>query len=256
MTIYIVFTFDDFSRDASVKINEILRHINVKGTFFLNTAVIQNDDEEIIKELAKYHEIGSHSHNHLDLTLLSFDEVLQDLLKSREILQNLSGKSIKSFAYPYGKWDNKVVKAVKKAGFIIARTIDVKPPLTEIKEPLKLPVFFHDYPLTDKRLIYEILKNFLIGKINIAKLYEIMYIEKRESFLKTAKSLLDSISNMYHHMNILIIFLIHPWMIDRVKDWDAFEEVVLLAKNIGRIITLEEAYERFYVKNLQRDNES
>jgi len=45
-------------------------------------------------------------------------------------------------------------------------------------------------------------------------------------------------------------------MIDRVKDWDAFEEVVLLAKNIGRIITLEEAYERFHVKNRQRDNES
>jgi len=134
------------------------------------------------------------------------NELLENLLRSGEILHELTGREVKSLPYPYGRYNNSVIPAVRKAGFTATRTIEVNPPLTKIEEPLKIPTLYHDHPLTDKRLIYEILKNFLIGKINIAKLYKIMYIEKRESFLKTAKSLLDSISNMYHHMNILIIF--------------------------------------------------
>jgi len=248
MTLHIVLTFDDFS-EYSAKVADVLKSVGIKGVFFINTAVIRSiEEQDLVKELAKYHEVGSHSHNHLDLTQLPLEEALRDLLKSREVLHELTGKYVKSFAYPYGSYSNEVVEAVRRAGFTMARTVEVKPPLTEIKDPLKLPVLYHDHSLTNKRLVYEILRNLLVGKLYTAKLYQIMLIEKQRGFLETTKSLLNFIASMHLPKDILIIFLFHPWMIERVKGWEVFEEVALLAKGVGRIITLENAYCKFYAK--------
>jgi peptidoglycan/xylan/chitin deacetylase (PgdA/CDA1 family) len=232
------------------KVMDVLKSMGIKGVFFINTASIKNyEDENLLKELAKYHEIGSHTHNHLDLTQLPLEEILHDLIMSKEIIYNLTGKHVKPFAYPYGMYNSKVLEAVRKAGFTIARTVEVKPPLTEIENPFRLPVFFHDYPLTNKRLVYEVLRNFFSGKNHIAKLFWIMLIEKQKGFLETAKALLNFIADLHQSSNSFLIFLFHPWMIERLKAWETFEEVTLLAKSIGRVITLEEAYDKFYVGN-------
>ena len=82
MILHIVFTFDDFS-EYSAKVADVLKSVGIKGVFFINTAVIRSGEEQdLVKELAKYHEVGSHSHNHLDLTQLPLEEALRDLLKS------------------------------------------------------------------------------------------------------------------------------------------------------------------------------
>jgi len=112
---YIVLTFDDFSRDIA-KVMDVLKFVGIKGVFFINTASIKNYEEQnLVKELAKYHEIGSHTHNHLDLTQLPLEEILHDLIKSKEIIYNLTGKYVKSFAYPYGMCNGKVLKTVRAA---------------------------------------------------------------------------------------------------------------------------------------------
>jgi hypothetical protein len=41
-------------------------------------------------------------------------------------------------------------------------------------------------------------------------------------------------------------------MIERLKAWEAFEEVVLLGENAGRVVTLMEAYEKFYMERKVR----
>jgi peptidoglycan/xylan/chitin deacetylase (PgdA/CDA1 family) len=253
MTLYIVFTFDDFSRDACAKTADILKSLSVKGVFFVNTRAIRGgDDQDLIRELAKHHEVGSHSHSHLDLTRLPLNEVLQDLLKSREILHELTGREVKSFAYPYGRYNNDVISAVRKAGFTAARTIEVDPPLTKIEEPLKIPTLYHDHPLTNKRLIFEVLRNLLVGKLNVAKLWWIELTEKQKGPLGTTRSLLNFISGTHWSRDTLLIILLHPWIIERLKAWEAFEEVVLLGKNAGKVVTLMEAYEKFYMERRLR----
>jgi len=253
MTLYIVFTFDDFSRDACAKTADILKSLSVKGVFFVNTGVIRGgDDQDLIRELAKHHEVGSHSHSHLDLTRLPLNEVLQDLLKSREILHELTGREVKSFAYPYGRYNNDVISTVRKTGFTAARTIEVNPPLTKIEEPLKIPTLYHDYPRTNNRLIFEVLRNLLVGKFNVARLWWIELTEKQKGPLGTTRSLLNFISSMHWSRDILLIILLHPWMIERLKAWEVFEEVVLLGKNAGKVVTLMEAYEKFYMERRLR----
>ena len=46
--------------------------------------------------------VGSHAHSHRSLGLLPLDEARQELLRSREQLQQMIGREVASFAYPFG----------------------------------------------------------------------------------------------------------------------------------------------------------
>ncbi len=46
--------------------------------------------------------IGAHTHTHTPLSILSYDEQRSEILKSKMILENITGKIIKHFSYPFG----------------------------------------------------------------------------------------------------------------------------------------------------------
>ena len=62
-------------------------------------------------------EIGSHSNTHRDLTTLQEREVVADLRRSREALEDLIGRPITTFAYPGGRHDERVRRAARTVGF-------------------------------------------------------------------------------------------------------------------------------------------
>ena len=46
--------------------------------------------------------IGAHTHSHTPLSILLYEEQKNDIEKSKEILENITGKEIKHFSYPFG----------------------------------------------------------------------------------------------------------------------------------------------------------
>jgi peptidoglycan/xylan/chitin deacetylase (PgdA/CDA1 family) len=62
-------------------------------------------------------EIGSHSYAHHDLTTLLDEEIVADLRKSREVLEDLVEGPVTLLAYPGGSNDERVRKAAGIAGF-------------------------------------------------------------------------------------------------------------------------------------------
>jgi peptidoglycan/xylan/chitin deacetylase (PgdA/CDA1 family) len=56
---------------------------------------------EDLKDLAKFQGIGSHSHDHLPIGTLSEAEARAEVLRSKQILENIQLK-INGFSYPYG----------------------------------------------------------------------------------------------------------------------------------------------------------
>lgn len=72
---------------------------------------------DMIKESAKYGEIGLHSYAHPRLTRLSASEVSEDTQKANEIFIKKMGFEPKSYAFPYGEYNNKVINEIKKFGF-------------------------------------------------------------------------------------------------------------------------------------------
>jgi peptidoglycan/xylan/chitin deacetylase (PgdA/CDA1 family) len=76
-------------------------------------------DADQIRRMAecKWVSIGSHSYWHNDLAKLNAADVHKDLIKSRQFLEEITGKEVKSLAFPYGSYTRQTVEAAKKAGF-------------------------------------------------------------------------------------------------------------------------------------------
>ena len=69
--------------------------------------------------------IAGHSQSHPpDLTKLSDEELISEVVKSKEILEKNLGESIRYYTYPTGKNDARVRKLVSEAGYIAALAMD------------------------------------------------------------------------------------------------------------------------------------
>jgi peptidoglycan/xylan/chitin deacetylase (PgdA/CDA1 family) len=62
-------------------------------------------------------EIGAHSHTHRQLDLLPRREAATELSRSRDLLAQILGHRVRSFAYPHGYWRARVRQLVGDAGF-------------------------------------------------------------------------------------------------------------------------------------------
>lgn len=71
---------------------------------------------------AQGHEIGSHSLTHPILTGLSDDALAMELSGSRRLLEEITGRPVEGFCYPNGDHDDRVVEAVRRAGYSWACT--------------------------------------------------------------------------------------------------------------------------------------
>lgn len=125
-------TFDDGLADTLRTAGEILRGRGATATAFLTPAMFGKDhpdlppghrvvrtDEVASLEPAGF-EIGAHSHDHVDLPLLSAREQEDQLRRSRAALEPLVGHEVRAMAYPYGRHDDITIDAARRAGFQIA----------------------------------------------------------------------------------------------------------------------------------------
>jgi peptidoglycan/xylan/chitin deacetylase (PgdA/CDA1 family) len=67
-------------------------------------------------------EIGSHTTSHFRLTVLSDEQLAQELLDSRRALEARLGRC-ELLAYPFGAWDDRVALAAEAAGYRFAFTL-------------------------------------------------------------------------------------------------------------------------------------
>ncbi len=132
----IAITFDDGFSDQ-FKAFEILKKFNFKSTSYIIVGGKESNycigserrpenncgdsymswDE--VKRLSDSGlvEIGSHSIDHLQLSALP--EIIQkfQIIESKKILEAKIGKSVTSFAYPYGKYNQTSISLVRLAGY-------------------------------------------------------------------------------------------------------------------------------------------
>jgi peptidoglycan/xylan/chitin deacetylase (PgdA/CDA1 family) len=79
---------------------------------------LQMTEGEIRKMSAsKWATIGSHSYYHNDLAHVSGTSLNEDLVQSKNYLEELTGKEVKSIAFPYGSYSREAITAAKAAGY-------------------------------------------------------------------------------------------------------------------------------------------
>ena len=113
-------TFDDGWQSIQDKAIPILDAYKYPTTqFIISDAATKKVDEymtiDTIKSLQKAgHEIGSHTTKHCDLTKLSAKDTEKQLRDSKAELEKSGLGSVKSVAYPYGQYDERVEEVTGK----------------------------------------------------------------------------------------------------------------------------------------------
>ncbi|MFS4098035.1 polysaccharide deacetylase family protein [Streptomyces sp. AF1A] len=69
-------------------------------------------------------EIGSHGLTHVDLTRADDTRLRGETAESRALIEELTGRPVTGFCYPYGTVDRRAVQAVREAGYGYACAID------------------------------------------------------------------------------------------------------------------------------------
>lgn len=127
-----VITFDDGFEDNYINAFPILKKYNFKATIYLvpnettnhweinNTSYLSNflNEEQIrIMQESGLIEFGAHTLSHVNLSTINKDELEKEIYESKKEVEKLINKECESFAYPYGKFDDKIIKVVKQAGY-------------------------------------------------------------------------------------------------------------------------------------------
>jgi peptidoglycan/xylan/chitin deacetylase (PgdA/CDA1 family) len=76
---------------------------------------------EEIKEMSSCINFQAHGVSHYPPTLLSEESLKSELIESKESIEEITGKSVYAFAYPYNRANNKVAKVVESCDYVFAR---------------------------------------------------------------------------------------------------------------------------------------
>lgn len=77
--------------------------------------------DQVLEMYKNGNEIGAHTRNHVHLSSVSPEKAKNEILGSKQDLEKMGIEPV-TFAYPYGDYNDSVVKEVEDAGFISART--------------------------------------------------------------------------------------------------------------------------------------
>ena len=122
----VILTFDDGYEDHYLIAFPLLGRYGLRGTFFVTTGLVGLEGYLTWSELrwmvAAGMEVGSHSVAHIDLTRVTPTQRETELVKSRQELEKELGVSVQTIAYPSGSYNQDVMAAARKAGYILAVT--------------------------------------------------------------------------------------------------------------------------------------
>lgn len=124
----VTFSFDDAWTSQYTNALPIIQDAGIKGTYYILTQPVTNGWSQYmtpaqVKDIStKGQEIGGHTVTHTDLTTLSNIQIDKEIIDSKTYLQNLTGKTVNTLAYPYGSFNTTVKNRTTNAGYTNARS--------------------------------------------------------------------------------------------------------------------------------------
>lgn len=127
-TVVVTTSWDD-GHLLDARLSAMLAARRIAGTFYIAPDNIELPSSErldpaAVRELSESFEIGGHTASHRRLTGLSPEESAREIRAGKEVLEDLTGRPLVSFAYPGGAFSPRHTADVERAGFRCARTTE------------------------------------------------------------------------------------------------------------------------------------
>lgn len=120
-------TFDDGYKNAQQAAAPILSELGMKGSFFIITGMVGNEDkmtQESLLEMKKNPLISLESHtvSHIDLQYATPNEASRQLTESKTYLDQLLHQNTSVICYPSGRYNDQTGDIATKAGYQLGLT--------------------------------------------------------------------------------------------------------------------------------------
>lgn len=133
---FLTFSYDDgIAQD--IRLIKLLEKYGMRGTFHICSAQAGKMDKLLRDDVTVYHgkipaceiskiyeghEVAAHTCSHVRLTALSDEEIVKEVEGDRLALSELVGYEVVGLAYPYGVYDERVIRLInEKTGIRYAR---------------------------------------------------------------------------------------------------------------------------------------
>ena len=117
----IIISFDDTRLEHYTIAAKELDKYNFKGLFFMMTISINRPNymsSEQIKDLSdRGHVVASHTWDHTNVKKLEGEAYDDQFKKSKDRLEDITGKKVEYLAYPFGEWKPEAIPELEKRGY-------------------------------------------------------------------------------------------------------------------------------------------
>ena len=104
----------------------IFNKYGMKGTFHLNSGILDQENfitKAEVAELYKGHEVSVHAKTHPFLDCIPVEAVIEEIVEDRKSLEDLVGYPIKGMSYPFGAFNEQLIKTLESLGIQYSRTV-------------------------------------------------------------------------------------------------------------------------------------
>ena len=126
-----IITFDDGYENLITNVFPVLKKLEFSATCFVVTNMLNKYNvwdenrsdykkmklmniDQIYEWVSNGFEIGSHTKDHLNLTSLDINKKKEQIIDSKNFINQSLGIKITSFAYPFGSFDDETIKIVQE----------------------------------------------------------------------------------------------------------------------------------------------
>lgn len=106
-----------WGNEQTQQILDTLKKHHVNATFFITGGWVDKYPEDVKAIFAAGNELGNHTQNHKNMSLLFHQEKLDELQEVHSKVKELTGYEMNLFQPPYGDYDNNVIKTAKECGY-------------------------------------------------------------------------------------------------------------------------------------------
>jgi peptidoglycan/xylan/chitin deacetylase (PgdA/CDA1 family) len=214
----IITTSWDDGHPRDLKLAEMLSKYDIPATFYLPLKRVKRGcmNSSEIREISEGYDIGGHTYHHVCLPDISGKEAEKEILDGKRELEEITGRKLTAFCYPYGEYNGRVIKMVRKAGFIGARTM--KSLTRRIRDPFRMGSTVY---ATDRWLASYVGHSFLLPDLRLL----FLMMKKNLLFKGWDRVALETLDFILANGGIWHLWG-HSWEIDADGDWRRLEVVL------------------------------